>query len=118
MSYLISVRLREARSVSGNTLTHEDKTGWLGYTEDGYWQIYTTKALAHRFDTVPEDVMEWSGFPWFCKIIPGSAEAHLHYTKLEKLKLAKRVIDAYCENEGYWPRSVDDIDYDMLMEGL
>lgn len=35
-----------------------------------------------------------------------------------KLEQCKRVIDAYCENEGYWPRSVSDIDYDVLMEGL
>lgn len=116
MSLLISVKLQEAKAQSGNLLSHEGATGWLGYTEDEYMQIYSSKRLAHPFKQPPEDVMRWSGFPWYCCIIPGSEETHSHYTDREKLELCRRVIDAYGENEGYWPRQVQDVDYEALFK--
>lgn len=116
MSLLVSVCLKQAKAQNGNLLTHEGATGWLGYSEDGYPQIYCSKRLAHHFKQPPEDVMKWSGFPWYCRIIPGSEKTHTHYSDREKLELCKRVIDAYSENEGYWPRQVQDVDYSALFD--
>lgn len=115
MSLLVSVRLKEAKARNGNILTHEGAIGWLGY-EDGYLQIYCSKRLAHPFEQPPRDVMSWSGFPWYHRIITGSEETHTHYTDKERLELCKRVIDAYGENEGYWPRQVEDVDYSALFD--